>query len=124
MSTSPTALIVGASRGLGLAMAEEYLKHNWRVIATARATSGTLLHELAARTQGLLEVETIDIAEPDQIAALRQRLVGRQLDLLFVNAGVYSDRERTIGKVTTEEFVRLMVTRVQTHKSVVLISEL
>lgn len=106
----PTALIVGASRGLGLALAEEYLKRDWHVVATARAASGTGLHDLAARSGGRLEVETIDIVEADQIAALRQRLAGRQFDLLFVNAGVSNDRQQTIGTVPTEEFVRVMVT--------------
>ena len=31
-----TALVIGASRGLGLALAEEYLKRGWHVIATVR----------------------------------------------------------------------------------------
>ena len=34
--SASTALIVGASRGLGLALAEEYLKRGWRVVATVR----------------------------------------------------------------------------------------
>jgi NAD(P)-dependent dehydrogenase (short-subunit alcohol dehydrogenase family) len=109
-ATPPTALIVGASRGLGLALTEEFLKRNWHVVATARAASGARLHDLAARSGGRLEVETIDIVEPDQIAALRRRLDGRQFDLLFVNAGVNNDRQQTIGTVPTQEFVRVMVT--------------
>ena len=31
-----TALIVGASRGLGLGLAREYARRGWRVIATVR----------------------------------------------------------------------------------------
>jgi len=34
-----TILIVGASRGLGFAMVEEYLRRGWRVIATGRTGS-------------------------------------------------------------------------------------
>jgi len=30
----PTALIIGASRGLGRAMTEEFLKRGWEVIGT------------------------------------------------------------------------------------------
>jgi NAD(P)-dependent dehydrogenase (short-subunit alcohol dehydrogenase family) len=32
----PTVLIVGASRGLGHAMAAEFLRHDWNVIGTVR----------------------------------------------------------------------------------------
>jgi NAD(P)-dependent dehydrogenase (short-subunit alcohol dehydrogenase family) len=109
-ATPPIALIVGASRGLGLAMVEEYLKRGWHVVATARAAFGTGLHDLAKRVGGQLEVETIDIVEADQIAALRRRLAERRFDLLFINAGVNNDRHALIGSVSTEEFVRVMVT--------------
>jgi NAD(P)-dependent dehydrogenase (short-subunit alcohol dehydrogenase family) len=102
-----TALIIGASRGLGLAMAEEYLKRGWRVVATMRGQGRTALHGLPSDR---LEIETVDIAEQAQIAALRERLAGRGFDLVFVNAGVTNDPEEPIGAVTTEEFIRVMVT--------------
>lgn len=104
-----TALIIGASRGLGLALAEEYLNRGWRVIATARSDADGL-HELAAKAGERLEIESVDINRPDEVAALRKRLHERSLDLLFVNAGVANDRKETIGEVSTEEFVRVMVT--------------
>jgi NAD(P)-dependent dehydrogenase (short-subunit alcohol dehydrogenase family) len=103
----PTALIIGASRGLGLAMAEEYLKRGWRVVATVRGGGQTALHALSS---DCLEIETVDIAEEAQIAALGDRLSGRRVDLLFVNAGVTNDPEERIGAVSTEEFIRVMVT--------------
>jgi len=52
----------------------------------------------------------VSLLIPDQIAALRDRLKDRQLDVLFVNAGVKNDDGQTIVDVTTEEFVRVMVT--------------
>jgi NAD(P)-dependent dehydrogenase (short-subunit alcohol dehydrogenase family) len=110
--TSPqkTALLIGASRGLGFAMAEEYLKHGWRVIATGREGSMEKLRQLSASAQGELEVETVDIAIPGQVSALHGLLKERRLDLLFVNAGVKNDDRETIADVSTEEFVRVMVT--------------
>ena len=105
-----TALILGASRGLGLALAAEYLKRGWRVIATVRGSKKGDLHALAAKADGRLEIETVDIDVPEQVAALRQRLDGRALDLLFVNAGVTNDKHQPVGQVPTSEFVRLMVT--------------
>jgi NAD(P)-dependent dehydrogenase (short-subunit alcohol dehydrogenase family) len=109
-SSAPTALIIGASRGLGAALAAEYLKRGWRVVATVRGTKRTSLHDLTDRAGGRLEIETVDIVAPEQVAALRRRLQGRSFDLLFVNAGIANAPEETIGDVATEEFVRLMVT--------------
>ncbi|CAE6830420.1 SDR family NAD(P)-dependent oxidoreductase [Paraburkholderia domus] len=109
-SPQKTVLLIGASRGLGFAMVEEYLKRGWRVIATGREGSTEKLRQLSERTQGALEVEVVDITIPDQVAALHGRLKDRQLDVLFVNAGVKNDDRETIADVSTEEFVRVMVT--------------
>ena len=110
-SSTKTILLIGASRGLGYAMAEEYLKHGWRVVGTVRGESRTKLHDLAARSVSQLEIETVDINVPDQIAALRARLARRTFDVLFVNPGVTnSNPDEAVGEVSTEEFVRVMVT--------------
>jgi len=110
-ASTPTALIVGASRGLGYAMVEEYSKRGWSVIGTVRGDQPTPLHDLAARADGRVEIETVDINIPHQIAELRARLEGRRLELLFMNAGVASSRpDETVAEVATEEFVRVMVT--------------
>jgi len=103
-------LLIGASRGLGHAMAEEFLKHGWNVVGTVRGEARTRLHELADAATGRVDIETIDITVPEQIAALRSRLAERSFDMLFVNAGVTNNPDETIGEVTTEEFVRVMVT--------------
>jgi NAD(P)-dependent dehydrogenase (short-subunit alcohol dehydrogenase family) len=103
-------LLFGASRGLGLAIAEEYLKLGWRVAATARKPSGTALHALAGKAGGRLEIETVDINDPEQCVALHKRMGSQRFDLIFVNAGVTNDDRETIADVSTEEFVRVMVT--------------
>ncbi len=106
---APLALIVGASRGLGLGLAREYLRRGWHVVATVRG-GGTALHALAGTAAGRLEIEQLDITEPEQIRALRQRLSGRGFGLLFVNAGVASDPSRPVGELATDEFMRVMLT--------------
>ncbi|WP_175768262.1 SDR family oxidoreductase [Burkholderia cenocepacia] len=108
---APAILLVAASRGLGLAMAEAFLNKGWHVTGTVREGSGrTKLHDLADRFDGRLEIGTLDICEPVQLAALRARLSGRRFDMLFVNAGTTNDPNETIGEVTTDEFVRVMIT--------------
>jgi NAD(P)-dependent dehydrogenase (short-subunit alcohol dehydrogenase family) len=109
--TGPTILLIAASRGLGFAMAEEFLKKGWNVVGTVRAGSGrTKLHDLADEFKGRLEVETLDICEQAQVTALRERLSGRMFEMLFVNAGTTNNEKETVGEVTTDEFVRVMVT--------------
>ncbi len=103
-------LLIGASRGLGFALAEEYLGRGWYVVATERDRTTSKLRTLMGTCDGRLEIETVDIIFPDQVAALRARLASRTFDLLFVNAGVKNDDRETIADVSTDEFVRVMIT--------------
>jgi NAD(P)-dependent dehydrogenase (short-subunit alcohol dehydrogenase family) len=103
-------LLIGASRGLGLAIAEQYLKRGWHVIGTVRGGDQTKLHGLREHWKTQLEIETVDITKPDEVVALRIRLQGRMQDFVLLNAGVKNDDEETIADVSTEEFVRVMVT--------------
>jgi len=106
-----TILLIGASRGLGHAMAEEFIGKGWNVVGTVRAGARTPLHHLADAHPGQLEIETLDITANDQIHALRHRLAKRVFDVLFVNAGTTNpDPTQTIGQVSTEDFVNLMIT--------------
>lgn len=96
------ALVVGASRGLGLVLAAELAGRGWEVLATTRQDSA----ELRAQP---LEVETLEMTDPGQLDALRERLTGRPLDLLFVNAAI--DRgDLPISEVPDAMFTEVMVT--------------
>ncbi len=111
-SATPRILIVGASRGLGHAIAAEFARRSWTVVGTVRdAARRTELHDLAEAHPEQVSIEQVDIDVPDQIAALRNRLSGNLFDVLFVNAGTTTDDQATtMGDVTTEEFTRVMVT--------------
>ncbi len=112
-TTTPArrALLIGASRGLGLALAEAWAARGWHVTATVRGSARTALHDLADRHSGRIETETVDITFPDQLDALHRRLEGRTFDVLFVNAGVASRSPgKTVAEVPTAEFVRVMGT--------------
>lgn len=89
ISSAPasTILLIGASRGIGYAMAAEFLNQGWNVIGTVRGNTRTKLHDLADEHQGRVEIETLDITESDQIVALHDRFSGCNFDILFVNAG-------------------------------------
>ena len=109
-SSEKRLLLIGASRGLGFALAEEYLKRGWHVVATERNRTTSKLHDLLGSTENRLEIETVDINYPDQVTALQARLASRKFDMLFVNAGVTNDGGKTLPDVSTDEFVRVMIT--------------
>jgi NAD(P)-dependent dehydrogenase (short-subunit alcohol dehydrogenase family) len=69
-----------------------------------------MLHDLADEYEGRVEIESLDITEPDQIVALREHLSGRSFDILFVNAGTANANDEPIADVSTEEYTRVMVT--------------
>ncbi|MFF7414962.1 SDR family NAD(P)-dependent oxidoreductase [Streptomyces lydicus] len=110
VSENATVLLIGASRGLGLAIAAEYIDRGSHVVATVRGPGRTALHDLQQTAGGRLEIEHVDMNVPEQIRALRERLGARRFDLLFVNAGVTNRPEETAADVTTDEFTRLMIT--------------
>jgi Dehydrogenases with different specificities (related to short-chain alcohol dehydrogenases) len=108
---SQTALVVGASRGIGLGLTHRLLERNWRVTATVRGHARTPLHELADQHGDRLTVETVDITEPEQVSALHERASQRALfDLALLNAGTSHQRWETVAQVSTATFVQLMVT--------------
>jgi NAD(P)-dependent dehydrogenase (short-subunit alcohol dehydrogenase family) len=108
--SSPAILLIGASRGIGLAMAAEFLQRGWSVVGTVRGQARTGLHELADAQPDRLAVESVDITQIDQLHALRERLAGRRFEILFVNAGtVNPDPDQTLAELPTEEFVRVML---------------
>jgi NAD(P)-dependent dehydrogenase (short-subunit alcohol dehydrogenase family) len=108
LSPGKRLLLIGASRGLGFALAEEYLKRGWHVVATERDSATSKLHELSRIARGRLEIETVDMIYPDQVAALRARVASKQFNMLFVNAGI-GTRDK-LADISTDEFIRMMVT--------------
>jgi NAD(P)-dependent dehydrogenase (short-subunit alcohol dehydrogenase family) len=110
--TGRSILIIGASRGLGCAMAAEFAARGWRVVGTVRAAE-TPLHTLAAERPDSVEIETLDMTDHDHIRALHDRLSDRRFDVVFINGGtVNGTPSATMADVSTDEFVHVMVTNV------------
>jgi len=109
MTTPGNALIVGASRGLGLGLAGELLARGWHVVATSRDESDGL-RRLASEAGPKLRTERVDIDAPAQIEALHDRLTGESFDLIFVVAGVSGDPAAAIHTMPVAEVTRIFVT--------------
>jgi NAD(P)-dependent dehydrogenase (short-subunit alcohol dehydrogenase family) len=80
-TSQPTALVTGAGRGLGLALARSLLAGGWRVVVDARRTS-----HLAEALPGAVVVPG-DVTDPAHREALATAVSGLgRLDLLVNNA--------------------------------------
>ncbi|GMA23371.1 short-chain dehydrogenase [Luteimicrobium album] len=103
------ALVVGASRNLGLGLARELLTRGWDVVGTVRGGRRTGLHELADAHPARVRIERLDTTVPAEIDRLRDRLDPASLDLLFVNAGI-TDADVPAAEVGDDVFTRVMLT--------------
>ena len=76
-----TAVITGASRGIGKATAAEFLRHGWAVIGTSTSGDG--------RSHDHLSWIALDLANSGSIARAADEIVSRsKFDVLINNAGI------------------------------------
>ncbi|MEH6650347.1 MAG: SDR family oxidoreductase [Motiliproteus sp.] len=94
----PTILITGANRGLGFALAQSYLDDGWRVFAASRSPQ--------AKIPDGAEAVTLDIATASSIQALKKRLHGIPIDILWNNAGIYLDKNQQLEQIDDRDWVR------------------
>ena len=101
-----TVLLIGASRGIGLELARQYLADGWRVIATARDDAGLeRLQALGAETLRL------DVANPASNSGLAWQLDGEKIELAIYVAGAM-DRAGANTPPTRDRFDAVMHTNV------------
>lgn len=97
-----TALILGASRGIGLTLAQQYVADGWRVIGTARDDAGRDRLLAAGAT-----CWRVDVANPASVSSLAWQLDGESIDVALYVAGVM-DRTRASTPPTQDAFDRVM----------------
>jgi short-subunit dehydrogenase len=81
----PTALVTGASSGIGEAFARRLAADGYRVVVVARRRERL---EALQRAGVADEVIVADLATPDGCGEVEQRLAGGGIDLLINNAGL------------------------------------
>lgn len=80
-----TILITGANRGIGLALTRLYRSRGDEVIAVCRHPSAEL-EATGARVES-----GIDVADAAAVATLPQRLGDARIDVLLLNAGIFTN---------------------------------
>ncbi|RJG02504.1 SDR family oxidoreductase [Noviherbaspirillum sedimenti] len=99
----PTALVIGASRGIGREFVRQLLRDGWKVWATAR-DDASLAELQSAGAQAL----KLDVAQTDSIATLGWQLDGEKLDLALFVAGVYGPGHGAETAPTSAAFDQVM----------------
>jgi len=113
---APVALVTGANRGVGLALARALAGRGWRVMATAREPVKAEALAALASANPQVSIEPLDVTRVESIEALAARHVGEPIDLLFNNAAVLGDRHdvgnrrQQLGGLDQALFVEVMKT--------------
>ena len=88
-SYTPTTLITGANRGIGLEFTRQYLEMGWNVIATARKPGkADQLIDLKEKYPDHLTIQQLDVTDHERIDELALELKSVPIDLLLNNAGI------------------------------------
>jgi len=88
-SYTPTTLITGANRGIGLEFTRQYLEMGWNVIATARKPEkADQLIDLKEKYPDHLTIQQLDVTDHERIDELALELKNEPIDLLLNNAGI------------------------------------
>ena len=104
---TPTVLIVGASRGIGLELTRQYLADGARVFATARSD------DALAQLRGLgARVLRLDVTDAASASGLAWQIDGEAFDTVVVNAGVYGPSTSGLQPPSEAEFDQVMHTNV------------
>jgi NAD(P)-dependent dehydrogenase (short-subunit alcohol dehydrogenase family) len=100
-------LITGATRGLGRAMVDEFVRHGHTVLGCARSRQG--IEQLGRQIGSPHDFSVVDVASDDEVEAWASRLLGAYAppDLVLNNAGVIN-RNARLWDVPEREFSQVI----------------
>jgi len=107
MMADHRALIIGASRGIGLGLAEELAARGWQVFASQRSASEGLARAAEDRA---IDVVTADVNDPASIAALAGEIEPGSLDVVLLNAGIMGPEDQSLERVSAEDVSEIVMT--------------
>jgi len=102
-----TILILGASRGIGLALAKEYRAAGWKVFASARREA-----DIADLNALGMQAFACDVNDVNDVAALGWRFDDEKIDVAVLSAGVMLNWNAQPESPSAEEFHQVMDTNV------------
>lgn len=110
---SPTVLITGANRGIGLELARNYAQQDWQVYATARRPEAADDLKAIAAKHPKLKIEQLDVLDHEMIDALAKKLEGQPIDVLLNNAAILGEpNDQVFGARDYALLQRILATNV------------
>lgn len=104
-----TAMVIGASRGIGLGFAKHLADRGYAVFATERSRSDEL-HAAAEASDGAITIANCDVTDMASVKALGDNIEEGKLDLLVVNAGIMGERPQPLDALTRENVADIVHT--------------
>ncbi len=110
--TRNVILITGASRGIGKAIAEQFLQENATVVLVSRNLEDLKKTFEKHKDEQMLLLEA-DISQEKDVKKIIQAVIQKygKIDLLVNNAGIFSDKP--LDQTTVEEFDRMITTNIK-----------
>jgi len=103
MKNQYRALIIGASRGIGLGLSLELQSRGWEVTATRRTPVGF-------DEDSSIKWLTLDINNFEQGKAFGEHLPGGYFDAIVINAGISGPEHQSVSDASTEQLMSLFMT--------------
>ncbi|MDI9347060.1 MAG: 3-oxoacyl-[acyl-carrier-protein] reductase [Methylacidiphilales bacterium] len=119
MTNLKTALITGASRGIGKAIMEKFAQNNFFCVGTATTDEGSRsISDLLEQTQSLGFGHTLNVNKSEMVDQLFDKLNDKNLlpDVLVLNAGITADN--LFIKMTQDEWSTVLQTNLHSAFSI------
>lgn len=124
-NTQKTALVTGASRGLGAALAQGLAAQGWHVIAVARTTGG--LEDLDDRIKadgGAATLAPLDVADATAMGQMAQALMDRFGGLdLWVHTAIHAAPLTPAAHIDGKDWEKSLATNVQATRGLIALIE-
>lgn len=105
MHMSKTIVITGASRGIGLQLANAYAARGDTVIATARDLStAPRLHDLGVNAG--IELAQLDVTDPASLGVFAEQMHDRSIDVLINCAGVLGGDRQSLHNMDYDAWLK------------------
>jgi len=128
-TAAKVALVTGASRGLGTAMAEQLALRGWEVVAVARTVGGLEALDDRVRQAGLpgagaLTLAPMDVTGDDAMRHLCRSIHDRWGGLdLWVHAAVHAPPLAPAGSLDTRDWEKSIATNVRATGQLIVLVE-
>jgi NAD(P)-dependent dehydrogenase (short-subunit alcohol dehydrogenase family) len=105
-----TALVTGATKGIGLEIVRQLAAKNWRVFLTGR--SAAAVTQAASSLGPSVHPVTLDVTDEGSIAAAVKAVSQKidHVDVLINNAGILDDDDESIFALPVERLRRMLET--------------